>query len=240
MRKKIFVTLLAAIMTLALPAVSYAEDAAKETVAMDIKTIGEKTEDCYEILVKNKTGRPITAVAVKDADAKEFGDNLLKEKDVWKAEEERTLYCVKDLKDEKAEKDDKLTYPNIDLQISFTEEESYVIHSFPFEDLKDGRADISALDGVAFIVYNSISEKKEVNTKETELDLKKEKEPGVVKEEPQYSADNSSYSYDDDYDYSDYSEDDYSYDYSYEEPVYDEPSYSEPTGEGCIEDGLTW
>ena len=229
-------------MTLALPAVSYAEDTAVEPVVEDVKTIGEKTEDCYEILVKNKTGRPIIAVAVKDADEEEFGDSLLKDKDVWEAEEERAFYCAKNLKDKEPEKDERLTYPNIDLQISFTEEERYVIHSFPFEDLKDSRADISALDGVAFIIYNSISENKEVNTKEVEIGLKEVKETKAVEEEPAYSSDNSSYSYDDyDYSYDDYSYDDYSYDdYSYEEPVYDEPSYSEPTEEGCIEGGLTW
>ena len=242
MNRTFFSVVCAAIMTLTFPAASYAEAAAGTSVE-SVKTLGEKTDNCYEVYVKNATGRTIIGFAVKDNEAKEFGDNLLKENDVWEAEEERTFYCPKDLKGEEPKEDEKLTYPNIDLQISFSEEESYVIHSFPFEDLKDGRADITALDGVAFIIYDSISEKKEVNTKETEIDLKEAKNTETVKEGQTDSSNDSSHSYEADYDYSydDYSYDDYSdYDYSYEEPVYDEPSYNEPSGEGCTENGLTW
>ena len=117
---------------------------------------------------------------------------------------------------------------------------TYVLHGFPFEDIKEGTVLLE--DDIAYITYTSVSTKEKIDTKEAEratkeaengeISVQTEEKPAsaaeVVTEEPTYEEPS-------------YEEP------SYEEPSYEEPSYEEPAApetpdnggqEGCVNGAL--
>ena len=233
----------------------YAEAVPENTEAVETKTIGEKEDGAYEVTLVNGTGREICEFRIRTTEETEFSDNLLKENDVFAADETRIFYYAPEEKEEKeyteadfaaadaAEAegqteaaDEKEVTVGYDLQITFSDDKSTAeINAFPFGDIEEGK--IMAEDGVAFVVYKSVRTKEEISTKEYALSLLRLAQEAAEKAAAaeQAPADSGSTysepsysSYEEDYSYSEpsYSYDDY--DYSYDDYSYSEPSYSEP------------
>ena len=244
MKKSILAALLAATMLLGVSHVYAEAETAEAEAAAEVKAIGTEEEGAYAITVKNSTGKAITGVAVKDADAEEFGENLLAADDVFAADEERTLYFkAAEGEPEEGAEDDKLVNTAYDIQLTFEDEATAVLHEFPFDDME--ACEFCQEDDVTFITYTRSSVDEEVNTKEAEQALAETGEAAnkwadfsvETAHEPAASAssDSGSYEYYEEYD------DSYDYDYSYDES-YDSYDYSDAGSEddGCVEDGLVY
>lgn len=140
--------------------------------AEQLKTIGEPSENGFEVYLVNNTGKSIAELAVYDTDSDEYSDNLLDEEDEFLDGEERILYyddlSLKEdgddaeLTDEEA--DEKLLSIGYDIRLVFDDESEYVLHSFPFGEISTGSILIE--DDVCFVEYDDYS------TKEAELAIK--------------------------------------------------------------------
>lgn len=194
-----------------------AEESAEDTA--EPKTIGakEKEEGAFSVKLKNATGKDIKDIKIKVSGHSEFADaeNLLEKDEVFTAEEERILNYLPELKEETEEQkeDTKETEEPLvfDIQLTFADDTTAVVHTFPFGDIEEGEI---CMDGeLAYLVFESVSLKKEVNTLETETTIaetiKAQKEASA--QAASSSSDSGSYDYSYDYDY-DY---DYSGDYDY-------------------------
>ena len=124
--------------------------------------------------------------------------------------------------DENKDEDEK-EIPKYDIQLTFEDGTTAELHTFPFGDTEE--AELHLEDEVAYLIFDSISQKKEYNTLETEKALapKPTEAPAAASQSTQ-SYDNSS-DYDYSYDYSNDSNDSYDYsndyDYSYDNSDYD-------------------
>ena len=249
-----------------------AEDADKADEEKEaLKTIGEKpeedTEGVFSVKLKNLTGKVITGVTVKNEKDEEYPDNFLKEEDKFEADEERVLWFDPNAKDkenegskdtaddtakteEKSDGEDKddaeKEIPKYNIQLTFEDGTTAEIHTFPFGDTEE--AELHLEGDIAYLVFDSISQKKEFNTLETEKALApKPTEAAAQASESQstQSYDNSSdYDYNNDYDYSnDYDYDtDYDYDSDYDYDGSDDGGSddggSDDGGDGCLDNGL--
>lgn len=223
-----------------------ATDAAdKDAKDEDLKTIGEKpegdTEGVFSAKLKNLTGKVITGFAVKNEKDEEYPDNFLTKEDKFEADEERVLWfdpnaevkadgnteeknqdAAEKTEDENKDEDEK-EIPKYDIQLTFEDGTTAELHTFPFGDTEE--AELHLEDEVAYLIFDSISQKKEYNTLETEKALapKPTEAPAAASQSTQ-SYDNSS-DYDYSYDYSNDSNDSYDYsndyDYSYDNSDYD-------------------
>ena len=223
-----------------------ATDAAdKDAKDEDLKTIGEKPggdiEGVFSAKLKNLTGKVITGFAVKNEKDEEYPDNFLTEEDKFEADEERVLWfdpnaevkadgnteeknqdAAEKTEDENKDEDEK-EIPKYDIQLTFEDGTTAELHTFPFGDTEE--AELHLEDEVAYLIFDSISQKKEYNTLETEKALapKPTEAPAAASQSTQ-SYDNSS-DYDYSYDYSNDSNDSYDYsndyDYSYDNSDYD-------------------
>lgn len=146
----------------------------------ELKVIGTESADGYTVKLKNVTGQDVTGVAIKDMDAKEFPENMLADGDVFAADEERNLFwaaeAVSQAADEEADPDEKVLIPGWDVSITLADGNSFVLHAFPFEEMKEGELHVE--DGVAFVTYTC-----DVNTKEAEIMAKKQEEEAKKKAE---------------------------------------------------------
>lgn len=224
-----------------------------------LKTIGTESEDGYKVQLKNLTGKGITGVAVKAQEDTQYIENLLKNEDVFAINEERIFYYTpaeEDLPEQ--EEGEKLLVPGFDVLLSFDDGSTLELHGFPFEDV--AKADVYALDGVAYLVYESVATKSEVNTKAAELEIYQaaqaaqeaadQTETETYEDTTQYQEPDYSYT---DYGYTDYGYTDYGYtDYGYTDYGYTDYGYgyTDPgyvdygTGgngeEGCLNNGLVY
>ena len=136
--------------------------------------------------------------------------------------------------------------PKYNIQLTFEDGTTAEIHTFPFGDTEE--AELHLEGDIAYLVFDSISQKKEFNTLETEKALApKPTEAAAQASESQstQSYDNSSdYDYNNDYDYSnDYDYDtDYDYDSDYDYDGSDDGGSddggSDDGGDGCLDNGL--
>ncbi len=233
----------------------------KETKDEDLKTIGEKPaedkEGVLSVKLKNLTGKVITGVSVKEEKDEKYPDNFLKDDDKVETDEERVLWfdpsakneekdaAASDEKDTKEEdsKDDaaEKEVPKYNIQLTFEDKTTAEIHTFPFGDTEE--AELHLEGDVAYLVFDSTSLKKSVNTLETEQALApKPTEAAQTSSDSSQSYDNSSdydnsdYDYSNDYDYND------DYDYSGDDSGdYDGDSDdggSDDGGNGCLDNGL--
>lgn len=76
----------------ATPAPTQSPTPAPTATPVPVKTMGEKVQGAYEILLKNSTGKVITGVSVKSEKEEEYKSNLLMQKDSFTANEERILF----------------------------------------------------------------------------------------------------------------------------------------------------
>lgn len=142
------------------------------------KAIGtEKESDTvYCVKLKNNTGKDISGVSVKTTEETEFPKNMLKDGDVYVKGEERNLYYEVAEEEKETETDgeekteaseEKLLTLGYDVQITFDDGTSKVLHGFPFDDIKEG--EICLEDEVIFLKYKNVSAGSAVSTKEAEL-----------------------------------------------------------------------
>ena len=240
-------------------------DKADENKDEDLKTIGEKpeedTEGALSVKLKNTTGKVITGVAVKNEKDEEYPDNFLKEEDKFEADEERVLWFdpnakdkenegSKDTADDTAKTDEKSDgedkddaekeIPKYNIQLTFEDGTTAEIHTFPFGDTEE--AELHLEGDIAYLVFDSISQKKEFNTLETEKALApKPTEAAAQASESQstQSYDNSSdYDYSNDYDYDTDYDYDSDYDYDGSDDGGSDDGGSDDGGDGCLDNGL--
>lgn len=223
MKKKILTALIAGILGSAVIAsgsvctFAAETDAAEET--SELKTIGakEKEEGAFSVKLKNATGKDIKDIKIKVSGHSEFADveNLLEKEEIFAADEERILNYLPKLKEETEEKKEdteKKEEPLVfDIQLTFADDTTAVVHTFPFGDIEGGEI---CMDGeLAYLVFESVSLKKEVNTLETETTIaetiKAQKEAAAQAASSSSGSESYDYSYDYDYDYSG------DYDYGY-------------------------
>lgn len=216
------------------------------------KTIGVKpekdTEGVFSMKLKNLTGKAITEVTVKNEKDEKYPDNFLEKDDKFAADEERTLWFdpnaskeaeetadAADAKETDSKTSEETEIPKYDMQITFEDATTAVLHTLPFGDTEE--AELHLEGEIAYLVFDSTSLKKSINTKETEQALAPKPTEAPVQ---QSSSQTQDYSYNESYDY-DYSYDyDDSYDGSYDNDDYDDSGASDDGGSdgGCLDDAL--
>lgn len=127
-----------------------------------LKTIGEKTEDAYEVQLTNTTGKVIKGFAVKSNVEEAFPESLLKEEDPFADGEERMLYYKPE--ETEQEQTEKKTY---EVQLTFEDDTISILHDFPFTDMKEG--EICEEEEIVYLKYESVSTKAPINTKAAEI-----------------------------------------------------------------------
>ena len=275
MLKKTVILALALCTAMALPGTLYAEEAAPaapaETAAEEpqqqggLKSLGHVTEGGFEVLIKNSTGKDIEKIRIRSSSDEDYGDSLLEAGDIFAADEERILYYDPDSKAEEAtaqetpapaetDGEDKYLPDAYDIEITFkpetegTEGDLYELHSFPFEDIMEGKI---LLEGeVLYLEYKSIATDENINTKAYEEGILTQKAAEEAGAQAAQTGETAAPVYQDN-----------SADYSYTEPAYTEPAYTEPVytepaaaeptytepaadagdgGDQCITDGLIY
>ena len=219
--------------------------AAEETESVDdlsggVITIGEPddSEDTFEVMLKNSTGKDILGFSVKSDAEDSFPENMLGS-NVLDNGKSIHLYYKKPAAETPVQTGDvPLITTEYLIKIVFGDG-VYELHQFPFGDIESG--EICFEDDVAFITYTSVANNISVSTKSAEVMIKNtpvqetEEAPISAPEEstPEVSVPEESVapevSY---YEEPVYSEPVESYVESYyEEPVYSEPVYEEPVYE---------
>lgn len=155
------------------------KEAEKETY----QTVGNKTEDSYEIKMTNKTGKEITSMAVKRSDEEAYPSSMLgSDKKVAADETILFYYTPEPQKEVVVEGDSELAGAQINLSYSlslgFGDGTSAELSTFAVEDMKD--AEICMEDEVYFFTYTSISEETEISTKEREYGVKQSKDAAAA------------------------------------------------------------
>ena len=137
------------------------EPATEAPTEPELKTIGEKAEGehVYNVTLKNATGKEISGVAIKDSSQSEFPENMMKDSDVFAADEERVLYydATEAIAANAAEEtdSDKALTPEYTIQLTFSDGTTAELHQFPFDDVE--AAEIHWEDEIAYLVYTSVS-----------------------------------------------------------------------------------
>ena len=185
----------------------------------------------------------------KDKESEDSKDTADDTKDASETEDTKTDDTTADdtaKTDEKSDGEDKddaeKEIPKYNIQLTFEDGTTAEIHTFPFGDTEE--AELHLEGDIAYLVFDSISQKKEFNTLETEKALApKPTEAAAQASESQstQSYDNSSdYDYNNDYDYdTDYDYDsDYDYDYDGSDDGGSDDGGSDDGGDGCLDNGL--
>lgn len=164
-------------------------DANKAQVKEEIqlKTIGVKSDDGFNVELKNSTGKDISGLAIKKTDEEKFESGLLASSDMYKNGESRILYYTDpsgsktgksdmEKSGESTDKTDtavnntsaeKLLIAGYDVELTFADGAKTVLHGFPFEDVK--KAELMMENGVGYLKYTSVASGQTLETKEAEL-----------------------------------------------------------------------
>ena len=190
--------------------------------------------------------KPLTANNKNEKDEK-YPDNFLKEDDKFAADEERELWFDLNKKDEtsdaektedakteeNAENTEEKEIPKYNIQLTFEDGTTSEIHTFPFGDTEE--AELHLEGSVAYLVFDSASQKKSINTLENEKALAPTPTAAPVAQPATESYDNS-YDYNESYDY------DNSYDYddnSYDAAGSDDSGSDEGgSADGCLDNAI--
>lgn len=157
-----------------------AEEKKEEVIQAELKSVGTKEDGCFEVQLANKTGQDITGVSIKSTDEENFPQSLLKEGDTFTKDEKRNLYYKAPEKTEAASEtgaaasDAKALEPAYEVQLTFADKTTKVLHAFPFADIKEG--ELCLAEDVAYLKYSSVKTKEAVETKEAELAVKQQAE----------------------------------------------------------------
>ncbi len=136
-----------------------------------------KGEMILKVSLLNLTGQDITGFSVRESASEEFGENLLPEGEVYLADEVRDFYY--DL-------NGKELPVSCDIQIVTGDGTAYVLHSFPFFDIYEGR--LCFQDEALFLEYVSPWTGKEVVTRTAELKILEAERLEKEKEEAERKA----------------------------------------------------
>lgn len=133
------------------------EAATEEAAEAQAEIIGveQKGDAVCIVTLLNDTGKDITEFSVKESDEEEYPENMIAN-GIFENNEERILYY---------ETDEREYF----VKIVFDDDSEAELHNFPFDDISEG---IIKLDGeTAYLVYTSVADNAEVNTKEDELEF---------------------------------------------------------------------
>lgn len=178
-------------------------------------TIGNQTDEGYELLLKNSTGLDITAIMIKTAQQEEYPANMMGETAVWKQGETAQVFYTPETTLSETESD-KVINTLYQAKFVLSDGTEVELSSLGLDDI-DGEAELLFEDEVAFVSYKSKLVGTPVSTKEQELGAKAQREAESSAEEP----------------------------IVYEEPAVQQPVYTEPAPapqapvqaeEGCLTD----
>lgn len=143
----------------------------------EYQVIGNKTEEAYDILLKNSTGQDITGIAVKTSDKTEYPANMMKTDEVLKKGDTAELFYTPETAAASAEVSgtDKAVNIVYSVQITLADGKVFELSSLGFDDIKD-EAELCLEDEVVFVKYVSKASGDSVSTKEQELGVKAQRE----------------------------------------------------------------
>lgn len=163
-------------------------------------TVGEESEDAYDILLTNATGNVITGLSVKSSSQTGYPANMMSTDQKIEADETVQFFYTSEYEgggindvsssedsdasdsDTGSDTSEEETAPianaaineTYSLQVTFEDGTVKELTTFAVDDMKE--ADLMYEDEVAFVKYTSVSEEVEINTKETELAVKANKD----------------------------------------------------------------
>lgn len=143
----------------------------------ELPAIGTESADAIKVKLTNKTGKDITGVAVKNMDSEAWSDNLLTDDDSFTDKEKRYLYYTPDASEEnstESEEGEILTYAGYDIQLTFADETTMILHALSLEDIKEG--EILLADDVCYVSYESVATGETLDTKDAEIAVKEQEE----------------------------------------------------------------
>lgn len=190
------------------------------------RAVGVKTAQSKFIYLTNSTGSALREIYVKTNGNEDWGKNMVSAESSVKAAEQVQMFYTPAGSEEEA---------SYDMKVVTADGDSYEMYSLELEDME--KATLSAEDGIAFLKYMSISEKKEKNTRDTS-ESSDDSDDSYDDYDSSYddSYDESGSDYDNSYDYNeDYDEEyeDTEYDYEDEDYGYEE-DYND--GDGYVEE----
>ena len=164
---------------------------------VEYATVGEKTEDAYDILLTNATGNVITGLSVKSSTDLEYPTNMMEADQKIEADETVELFYTSADQTDTSDSDsdetvgtdnaeseetapiaDALINETYSLQVTFEDGTVKELSNFAVDDMEE--AELMYEDDIAYVKYTSLSEKVEINTKETELAVKADKDAAQV------------------------------------------------------------
>lgn len=183
MKKKVllFACLAAFGLSMAVTGCSKEEPAKKSEIQEEkkeekLEVIGVEKDSEFQVKLTNSTAKNITGISVKSSDEAEYPANMLKEADVFEDKESRLL-CYTAPKAAEVSADvkatDKVLEPAYDIQLTFEDGTTAVLHSFPFGDIEEGEI---CMEDVAYLKYTSVASKEKVDTKGAEQAVKAQAE----------------------------------------------------------------
>ncbi|MDD7281286.1 hypothetical protein [Floccifex sp.] len=201
---------------------------------VELKTIGEKVEgeNVYQVEIKNATGKDIVGFSIKTDTMDDYSENMLKEDDVFVADESRMLYY--DATNDTEKSDSTLeTTTEYTIKVSFGTDDFVELHAFPFADTTKVSLKLTD-DGVGYITYTSKTDDAKVSTQESEEKIIEDKQ--VAAEQAQENIESVPQ-------VEQYQEQQPQVDYSQSAPVVQEPvqDSASSSNEGCLGDNVdTW
>lgn len=146
-----------------------AETAPAETPA-PLALIGQEAEGeyVYSLRLTNRTGAEIVGVSVKDNAAETYPDNMLPEGETFAAGEARMLWYDATAAMEAAKAamlenpDEPELWPAFYMQLTLADGTVQELHMLPLGDAE--ACDLFLGDGIAYVIYTSLSTKETVNT----------------------------------------------------------------------------
>lgn len=198
----------------------------KEETKKEYQVIGNKTEDAFDILLKNSTGQDITAISVKTSDKTEYPASMMKTGETLKAGDTAELFYTPETGiTEGTATTDKAINITYNAQVTLADGSVIELSSLGFADIKE-EAELCYEDGVGFVKYVSKTSNDSVSTKEQELGAKAQREAAAAA--AQAAADAAAQAAINQQAVENYSDSGY-VEPSYTEPAYTEPAYTEPT-----------
>ena len=159
----------------------------------NLKIIGTEETAAYKVTLKNATAKEITGISIKYTDDETYPENMLTDGDIFKVDESRILCYTKPETENTEQKnqaaiaeDEKELEEGYDIQLTFADNTTAELHSFPFEDIEDG--ELLYADEVAYVSYTSLKTKEKMETKEAELAIQEQQNKAAEEAAAQKAA----------------------------------------------------
>lgn len=141
----------------------------------EYQIVGNKTEDAYDLLLKNSTGQDITAITVKSSDMAAYPGSMLANGAVIKNGDTVEFFYtpesagVQQTTETGTDKAVNLVYT---VHLTFADGSMYELSSFGLDDMEKEGVELCLEEGVVFVKYTSKANETAVSTKEQELGMK--------------------------------------------------------------------